>query len=78
MVPKKLAKKTRNHGLALQSFARQRYTLRFIVSIRPHHRPPRTTREFTACGAVLRSATAPSELHSGEEQKQETTLQLAL
>jgi len=46
-------------------------------------RPPtslgnRTPQEFTACGAALRSPTAPFELHRREEQKQETTPELAL
>ena len=47
--------------------------------VRPHTAlGNRTPQEFTACGAALRSLTAPSELHRGEEQKQETTLELAL
>ena len=47
--------------------------------VRPHTAlGNRTPQEFTACGAALRSPTAPSELHRGEEQKQETTLELAL
>lgn len=47
--------------------------------VRPHsslgHRTPL---EFTACGAALRSPTAPFELHRREEQKQQTTQELAL
>jgi len=47
--------------------------------VRPHSAlGNRTPQEFTACGATLRSPTAPCELHRGEEQKQETTLELAL
>jgi putative transposase len=47
--------------------------------VRPHSSlGNRTPQEFTACGAALRSPTAPSELHRGEEQKQEITLELAL
>lgn len=47
--------------------------------VRPHTSlGNRTPQEFTACGASLRSPTAPSELHRGEEQKQETTRELAL
>ena len=47
--------------------------------VRPHTSlGNRTPQEFTACGAALRSPTAPFELHRGEEQKQETTLELAL
>ena len=46
-------------------------------------RPPtslgnRTPHEFTACGAALRSPAAPSERHRREEQKQESTRELAL
>lgn len=47
--------------------------------VRPHSSlGNRTPQEFTACGAALRSPTAPSELHRGEEQKQEITLELVL
>jgi len=47
--------------------------------VRPHSSlGNRTPQEFTACGAALRSPTAPSELHRGEKQKQEITLDLAL
>jgi putative transposase len=47
--------------------------------VRPHSSlGNRTPQEFTACGAALRSPTAPFELHRREEQKQETTLELAL
>lgn len=47
--------------------------------VRPHTAlGNRTPQEFSACGATLRSPTAPSELHRGEEQRQETTLGLAL
>lgn len=47
--------------------------------VRPHSAlGNRTPIEFTACGAALRSPTAPCELHRGEEQKRETTLKLAL
>ena len=47
--------------------------------VRPHSSlGNRTPLEFTACGATLRSPTAPFELHRGEEQKQETTPELAL
>ena len=47
--------------------------------VRPHSSlGNRTPQEFTACGAALRSPTAPSELHRREEQKQETTRELAL
>lgn len=47
--------------------------------VRPHTSlGNRTPQEFTACGAALRSPTAPSELHRREEQKQETTPELAL
>ena len=47
--------------------------------VRPHSSlGNRTPQEFTACGAVLRSPTAPFELHRREEQKQKTTLELAL
>ena len=47
--------------------------------VRPHSSlGNRTPQEFAACGAVLRSPTAPFELHRREEQKQETTLELAL
>ncbi len=47
--------------------------------VRPHSAlGNRTPQEFTACGAALRSPTAPFELHRREEQKQETTLELAL
>jgi len=47
--------------------------------VRPHTSlGNRTPQEFAACGAALRSPTAPFELHRGEEQKQKTTLELAL
>jgi len=47
--------------------------------VRPHSSlGNRTPLEFTACGATLRSPTAPFELHRGEEQKQGTTPELAL
>ena len=47
--------------------------------VRPHSSlGNRTPIEFTACGATLRSPTAPCELHRREEQKQETTRELAL
>jgi len=47
--------------------------------VRPHSSlGNRTPIEFTACGATLRSPTAPCELHRGEEQKQEITLELTL
>jgi putative transposase len=47
--------------------------------VRPHSSlGNRTPLEFTACGATLRSPTAPCELHRPEEQKQETTPELAL
>ena len=47
--------------------------------VRPHSSlGNRTPQEFTACGGALRAPTAPSELHRREEQKQETTLELAL
>jgi putative transposase len=47
--------------------------------VRPHSSlGNRTPQEFTACGAALRSPTAPFELHRREEQKQNTTLELAL
>ncbi len=47
--------------------------------VRPHTSlGNRTPQEFTACGAALRSPTAPFELHRREEQKQETTPELAL
>jgi len=47
--------------------------------VRPHSSlGNRTPLEFTACGATLRSPTAPFELHRGEKQKQATTLELAL
>ena len=47
--------------------------------VRPHASlGNRTPQEFTACGAALRSPTAPSELPRGEEQKQESTRELAL
>jgi len=47
--------------------------------VRPHSAlGNRTPHEFTAHGATLRSPTAPCELHRGEEQKQETTRELAL
>jgi putative transposase len=47
--------------------------------VRPHSAlGNRTPIEFTACGAALRSPTAPCELHRREEQKQNTTLELAL
>ena len=46
--------------------------------VRPHASlGNRTPQEFTACGAALRSPTASSELPRGEEQKQETTRELA-
>jgi putative transposase len=47
--------------------------------VRPHTSlGNRTPQEFTACGATLRSPTAPGELHRREEQKPETTPELAL
>lgn len=47
--------------------------------VRPHSSlGNRTPIEFTACGATLRSPTAPCELHRREEPKQNTTLELAL
>ncbi len=47
--------------------------------VRPHTSlGNRTPQEFTACGAALRSPTAPFELHRREEQKEETALELAL
>jgi len=47
--------------------------------VRPHTSlGNRTPQEFTACGATLRSPTAPFELHRREEQKPETTPELAL
>ena len=47
--------------------------------VRPHSSlGNQTPQEFTARGATLRSPTAPCELHRGEEQKQETTLELTL
>ncbi len=47
--------------------------------VRPHTSlGDRTPQEFTACGAALRSPTAPFELHRREEQKQDTTPELAL
>ncbi len=47
--------------------------------VRPHTSlGNRTPQEFTACGAALRSPTAPFEPHRREEQKQETALELAL
>jgi len=47
--------------------------------VRPHSAlGNRTPLEFTARGAALRSPTAPFELHRREEQKQETTQELAL
>jgi len=47
--------------------------------VRPHSSlGNRTPIEFTACGAALRSPTAPFELHRREEQKQETIQELAL
>ena len=47
--------------------------------VRPHSAlGNQTPQEFTARGAALRSPTAPCELHRGEEQKQETTLELTL
>ncbi len=47
--------------------------------VRPHTSlGNRTPQEFTACGAALRSPTAPFELHRREEQKQKTTPELAL
>jgi len=47
--------------------------------VRPHSaRGNRTPLEFTARGAALRSPTAPFELHRQEQQKQETTRELAL
>ncbi len=46
--------------------------------VRPHTSlGNRTPQEFTACGAALRSPTAPFELHRKEEQKQKTTPELA-
>lgn len=47
--------------------------------VRPHSAlGNRTPQEFTACGAALRSPTAPFELHRREEQRQKTTLELTL
>ena len=47
--------------------------------VRPHSAlGNRTPQEFAGCGAALRSPTAPFELHREEEQKQKTTLELAL
>jgi putative transposase len=47
--------------------------------VRPHTSlGNRTPQEFTACGAALRSPTAPFELHRREEQKQKTTPELVL
>ena len=47
--------------------------------VRPHSAlGDRTPQEFTARGAALRSPTAPFEPPRREEQKQETTLELAL
>ena len=47
--------------------------------VRPHSSlGNRTPQEFTGAGAALRSPTAPFEPHRREEQKQETTLELAL
>ncbi len=47
--------------------------------VRPHTSlGNRTPQEFAACGAALRSPTAPFELHRREEQKQKTALELAL
>ncbi len=47
--------------------------------VRPHSSlGNRTPQEFTACGAALRSPTAPFELHRREEQKPKTTPELAL
>jgi putative transposase len=47
--------------------------------VRPHTSlGNRTPQEFTACGAALRSPTAPFELHRREEQKPKTTPELAL
>jgi putative transposase len=47
--------------------------------VRPHSSlGNRTPQEFVACGAALRSPTAPSELHRTEVQKQETTPELDL
>jgi len=47
--------------------------------VRPHSAlGNRTPQEFTARGAALRSPTAPFELHRREEQKHETTRELAL
>jgi putative transposase len=47
--------------------------------VRPHGAlGNRTPQEFTACGAALRSPTAPFELHRREEQMQKTTPELAL
>ncbi len=47
--------------------------------VRPHSAlEDRTPQEFTAHGAALRSPTAPFEPPRREEQKQETTLELAL
>ena len=47
--------------------------------VRPHTSlGNRTPQEFTACGAALRSPTAPFELHRKEEQNQENTPELTL
>ncbi len=47
--------------------------------VRPHSSlGNQTPQEFMARGAALRSPTAPFEPHRREEQKQETTLELAL
>ena len=47
--------------------------------VRPHTSlGNRTPQEFKACGAALRSPTAPFELHRGEEQKQKTNPELEL
>ena len=47
--------------------------------VRPHSAlGNQTPQEFTARGAALRSPTAPCELHRREEQKQESTQELAL
>jgi putative transposase len=47
--------------------------------VRPHTSlGNRTPQEFTACGAALRSPTAPFELQRREEQKQKTAPELAL
>ena len=47
--------------------------------VRPHTSlGNRTPQEFKACGAALRSPTAPFELHRKEEQNQENTPELTL